>query len=182
MAIWGGAMGGYWETGSALIARRPASMTIMAFTHAQIGRFIKNLDMSSPLLLCFRGIHWACRGAVSLTRECNGLYGHSRTHLLNSFEDDPVACLKSVADQPAVADCTDDLYDARLCLFSACYYRNRCVSGRVAAHPPLRDQDSLLTYPFFQDSPDKHTRQQRLFRVREDRPQSNGAGALVHCN
>jgi hypothetical protein len=38
-------MGGYWETGSDLIASRPASMTKMAMTQAKIGRLIKNEDM-----------------------------------------------------------------------------------------------------------------------------------------
>jgi hypothetical protein len=46
MAICGGAMGGYWETGSVFIARRPASMIMMAITTAKIGRFIKNFGIT----------------------------------------------------------------------------------------------------------------------------------------
>src|SRR6185369_2594025 len=49
MAIWGGAIGGYWETGSFLIARRPASMTMMAVTQAKIGLFMKKRDMERLL-------------------------------------------------------------------------------------------------------------------------------------
>ena len=45
MVICGGAIGGYWETGSVLIASRPASMTMMAITQAKIGRLMKNLGM-----------------------------------------------------------------------------------------------------------------------------------------
>ena len=49
MVICGGAIGGYCETGSVLIDRRPASMTMMAITQAKIGRFIKNLGMERLL-------------------------------------------------------------------------------------------------------------------------------------
>ena len=41
MAICGGAIGGYWETGSFLTASRPVSITIMAITQAKIGRLMK---------------------------------------------------------------------------------------------------------------------------------------------
>src|SRR5512135_3728452 len=49
MVIWGGAIGGYWETGSVLIASKPANMIIMAITIAKIGRFMKNLGMKCLL-------------------------------------------------------------------------------------------------------------------------------------
>src|SRR6266702_4021840 len=45
MAICGGAMGGYWETGSFLIAKRPTSITMMAMTQAKMGLFMKNRGM-----------------------------------------------------------------------------------------------------------------------------------------
>src|SRR6185369_3987847 len=50
MAICGGAIAGYWETGSFLIDSRPASMTIIAITQAKIGRFMKK-----------RGMEWLLR-------------------------------------------------------------------------------------------------------------------------
>jgi hypothetical protein len=49
MVICGGAMGGYWETGRVLIARRPASMTMMAITQAKMGLFMKKRDMKELL-------------------------------------------------------------------------------------------------------------------------------------
>src|SRR6185369_12036712 len=49
MAIWGGAMGGYWDTGSFLIDSRPASMTMMAITQAKMGRLMKKLGMERLL-------------------------------------------------------------------------------------------------------------------------------------
>ena len=47
-------MGGYWETGSILIDRRPISMTIMAITQAKIGRFMKKRGMEKLLMLSAR--------------------------------------------------------------------------------------------------------------------------------
>jgi hypothetical protein len=47
MAICGGAMGGYWETGSFLIASRPTSMTMIAITQAKIGRLMKKRGMGN---------------------------------------------------------------------------------------------------------------------------------------
>src|SRR5512142_1619674 len=51
MAIWGGAIGGYWETGSWKIASAPASMMTIAMTHAKMGRSMKKraMGMSSAL-------------------------------------------------------------------------------------------------------------------------------------
>ena len=46
----GGAIGGYWETGSFTIAIAPASIIAIATTQAKTGRFRKNLDMAAPLL------------------------------------------------------------------------------------------------------------------------------------
>src|SRR5512145_2112190 len=52
MVIWGGAMGGYWETGSVLMAKRPASMIMMAMTQAKMGRLMKNRGMDGLLNVC----------------------------------------------------------------------------------------------------------------------------------
>src|SRR5262245_46956441 len=49
MEICGGAIGGYWETGRVLTARRPASMIMMAITQAKIGRLMKKRGMERLL-------------------------------------------------------------------------------------------------------------------------------------
>ena len=41
----GGAIVGYWETGKELIDKAPASMMIIAITHAKMGRSIKKRAM-----------------------------------------------------------------------------------------------------------------------------------------
>jgi hypothetical protein len=48
MAICGGAIGGYWDTGNLRIERAPASMTRIAITQAKIGRLMKKRDMVIP--------------------------------------------------------------------------------------------------------------------------------------
>src|SRR5512138_3829402 len=74
MEICGGAMGGYWETGSVLIASRPASMTIMAMTQAKIGRLIKNRGMKG-LLYYFAACWGATEAAVGLAPNGTALTG-----------------------------------------------------------------------------------------------------------
>src|SRR5450631_3661649 len=49
MVICGGAIGGYWETGSVLTASRPASMIMMAITQAKIGRLMKKRGIENLL-------------------------------------------------------------------------------------------------------------------------------------
>ncbi len=44
----GGAMAGYWDTGSSKMASAPASMMMIAMTHAKMGRSMKNLATSAP--------------------------------------------------------------------------------------------------------------------------------------
>ena len=51
MEIAGGAIVGYCATGSLMSAKRPASMVIMAITHANIGLSIKNLGIDHRLLI-----------------------------------------------------------------------------------------------------------------------------------
>ncbi len=50
----------------------------------------------------------------------------------------------------------------------------------IAGHAALRDEDGVFVYPLLQNGAHEHAGEQRLFRVREDRPQGNGTGALVH--
>src|SRR5512143_623213 len=64
MVIWGGAIGGYWETGRVLIASKPESMTMIAITTAKIGRFMKNLGMKC-LLYFFAAAFGAAAGVPS---------------------------------------------------------------------------------------------------------------------
>src|SRR5208283_1551259 len=64
MVICGGAIGGYWETGSDLTARRPASMIMMAITQAKIGLFMKNFGMVQLLYFFATGAA-AGTGAVA---------------------------------------------------------------------------------------------------------------------
>jgi hypothetical protein len=45
MVTCGGAIGGYWETGRVLMESSPASMIMMAITHAKIGRLMKKRGM-----------------------------------------------------------------------------------------------------------------------------------------
>jgi hypothetical protein len=47
IAMVGGAIAGYCETGSARIDSTPASMMVIAITHAKIGRSMKYLDTGS---------------------------------------------------------------------------------------------------------------------------------------
>ena len=45
MTIAGGAIDGYWDTGSCWMDRAPASMMTMAMTHAKMGRSMKKRAM-----------------------------------------------------------------------------------------------------------------------------------------
>jgi hypothetical protein len=45
----GGAIGGYWETGKLKIASPPASIMMMAITHAKTGRSKKKFDNMTDL-------------------------------------------------------------------------------------------------------------------------------------
>jgi hypothetical protein len=49
MVICGGAIGGYCETGSVLMDSRPASMIMMAITHAKMGRLMKKVGIADLL-------------------------------------------------------------------------------------------------------------------------------------
>ncbi|MNZ92528.1 hypothetical protein D3C78_1115550 [compost metagenome] len=49
MAMAGGAMAGYWLTGSLRIDSPPASMITSAITQAKMGRSMKNLDIPDSL-------------------------------------------------------------------------------------------------------------------------------------
>jgi hypothetical protein len=49
MATCGGAMFGYWATGSERIASKPAPITRMDSTHANTGRSMKNLTMENQI-------------------------------------------------------------------------------------------------------------------------------------
>ena len=171
MVICGGAIGGYWETGSVLIASRPASMIMMAITQAKIGRLMKNLGMECLLyFFAAAGCGAAAGAAVRLAAERHGLDRCSRARLLQSFQDDAVAGFQPFADQPVVADRPVDLDDPRFHLLFGSNHHDHGIACRIAGDPALRNEDRLLVYPFLQDGADKHAGQQRLFRVRERPP------------
>src|SRR5690606_33502908 len=92
MLIVGGAMAGYWETGSRRIERAPAIMIAIAITHAKIGRSMKNRAMA-PLPRSTRGL---------LGGDGPGL--GARTHLLEALHDHPVTGRHALRHQPRVAD------------------------------------------------------------------------------
>ena len=61
MAMAGGAMVGYWAMGSVSTAITPASIVMMASTHAKMGRSMKKRAMGFSL----RGVQRALEGAAS---------------------------------------------------------------------------------------------------------------------
>ena len=181
MVICGGAIGGYWETGSVLIASRPASMTMMAITQAKIGRLMKKRGMKCLLyFFAAAGLRSSGGSCVRLAAKRHRLDRCSRARLLEPFQDHPVAGFQSFADQPVVANRPDDLDHPRLHLLFGSDHHDHGIAGRIAGDAALRHQDRLLVDPFLQDGADKHAGQQSLLRVGEDRPQGDGAGALVH--
>ncbi|KGW24096.1 hypothetical protein Y047_3162 [Burkholderia pseudomallei MSHR3016] len=64
--IWidGGAIVGYWAIGSVKIAATPASIRMMAITHAKIGRSIKNFAMKQAPCYCALDAAAALDGAA----------------------------------------------------------------------------------------------------------------------
>src|SRR4030065_337903 len=74
MVIWGGAIGGYWETGRVLIASKPPNITKMAITTAKIGRFMKNLGMKCLLyLFAVAALGGVAGGSFALLPDGTGL-------------------------------------------------------------------------------------------------------------
>jgi hypothetical protein len=61
MAIAGGAMVGYWAMGSVRTAITPASIVMMASTHAKMGRSMKKRAMRFSL----QGVQRALEGALA---------------------------------------------------------------------------------------------------------------------
>src|ERR1700733_12669089 len=106
----GGAMLGYWATGSRRIEMAPASMTMTASTQAKIGRSMKNLDLELPSAcrrLCDGRVVRSLRDRLGPAVGCEGdLLGGdfgARPNHLQPFDDQSVALLQPVGHQPFVA-------------------------------------------------------------------------------
>src|SRR5664280_1647606 len=93
IVICGGAIGGYWETGSVLIDRRPASMIMMAITQAKIGRLIKKRGIEgSPLFLGCSWLRSTSGRRCRLYTKGNSLDRTSRSCPLHPIQDNTVPC------------------------------------------------------------------------------------------
>ena len=94
----GGAMAGYCEMGSVLMASAPASITTMANTQAKIGRSMKKLTMARAYSAAVGGVAPACRTVFSV----GGWYSSGCT-LPPGFADwIPSTMIRSPAFSPVV--------------------------------------------------------------------------------
>ena len=114
------------------------------------------------------------------TAERHSLHRCTRPRLLQPLQNDTISRFQPVTHQPAVTNRPDHLDGARFHLLLGANGHDHGVTFLSTGHTALRDQDGVLLDPLLQNCADKHPRQQGLFRVGEDRPQGNGAGALVH--
>src|SRR5450830_1806605 len=100
MAIVGCAIVGYCAIGKVLIATMPANITMMAITHAKIGRSMKKRAMKflrQKLRQFFRG-----GGSARISRlwRTSGDIGHrlylgAGANFLNTFHHDPISSLQT---------------------------------------------------------------------------------------
>src|SRR5437764_112675 len=124
-------MAGYCETGRVAMASPPASMTTMAMTQAKIGRSMKKRDSMTGLAL----------GGGGRGRDLDRLDRRPRLHLLQSFNDHPLACAQSPRRQPVVADGLADGDDAAGRLAAGPNHKHGGLTPCIAADGGLRDQD-----------------------------------------
>src|SRR5690242_18845968 len=82
----GGAMEGNCATGRPVSATAPMITVRIAMTIATMGRLIKNLDIGSPRLERLR------------------IYDHAGPNLLQPFDDDALARLYAIANDPLMSD------------------------------------------------------------------------------
>src|SRR5882672_9958582 len=112
-------------------------MMTIAITHAKIGRSMKKRDMSAaPLLLCHGGRRRARDGGSR-----DGLHRDARTDLLQAIDDELVAGLEPLGDEPFVAYRAGRLERALLDLALGAEYQRRRVAFRVARHRLLRREN-----------------------------------------
>src|SRR5450830_231539 len=114
MATAGGAMAGYCAIGSVKTEIAPASITMMARTHAKMGRSIKKramvifrLSVSSCRFRDHHGSRLGGRGGrLHIRRPWHGLDDNAWCCTLLSVYDQPITCLQTPAHQPLIADGT----------------------------------------------------------------------------
>src|SRR5215813_680705 len=98
--ICGGTMSGYWAVGSFVIATAPAIVISTAMTIATIGRRTKKAP-TGLLSGLFGGVRLCCfRGRAS---RFLGHDGHPGPHALQTLDDDLVAGLEPLFDDPQIA-------------------------------------------------------------------------------
>src|SRR5512133_464297 len=110
MLICGGAMAGYWETGSPRMESAPASITRMPTTHAKIGRSMKNCGTGGGSWLTAGGGFGCGRaGAPGSARRLlrarrgHGVHDGPGPHLLQALDDHLIAGLDAARHEPRVA-------------------------------------------------------------------------------
>src|SRR5271166_1028696 len=96
----GGAISGYWATGSTSAAISPASVMMMEMTPAKIGRLMKNSENDIAATL-FRGRR---RAGVGRRRERRLDYGGAGLDLQKIVDDDPVPGMEPGHDRPVRVD------------------------------------------------------------------------------
>ena len=111
-------MFGYIETGNCVIARPPASMMMIAMTHAKMGRSMKKRAMRAPAYDCGCGATAVAAGTAPASVACTGAPGRI---FCRPFDDYPVARCEAILDQPLVADGATDLDRAQLDLAVAAH-------------------------------------------------------------
>src|SRR5208283_2995643 len=96
----GGAISGYWATGSTCAAISPARVMMMEMTAAKIGRLMKNSENDIAATL-FGDRCGACAG---LARRRRLDHRGARLDLQQIVDDDPVAGVESGHDRPVRVD------------------------------------------------------------------------------
>src|SRR5271170_3907600 len=106
----GGAISGYWATGSTSAAMSPASVMMMEMTPAKIGRLMKNSEND---MAAARSVGRLRRG---IRRRRRGRFDHRNPglDLEQIVDDDPIAGVESRHDRPVRADPVPGLHRPRL--------------------------------------------------------------------
>src|SRR5271154_750508 len=106
----GGAISGYWATGSTCAAMRPASVMMMEMTPAKIGRLMKNSENDIAAAL----VGGRSRGGTGRSRGRRLDHGGARLDFQQIVDDNPVACLEAGRDHPVGVDPVPGLHRPRL--------------------------------------------------------------------
>src|SRR5512141_990215 len=165
-------MAGYCETGSSRIEIAPAIITMMAMTHAKMGRSMKNLATEAP-------------GAGALARRLAGVRGghrvhqHARADLLEPLDDDLVARLEAGGHEPGVAHGAvgDEL--PALDLLLRVHDERGGQPLLVARDALLRHEQRLGVHALVEPGADEHAGQELAARVRHDGAEADRPGAGI---